>query len=433
LMFSTVLFLTAYRFFMQKNTWETACLTGLTIAMLIYSKYHGVLVFTFFMLPDVLKLLKNPRFYLIALVAAVALCPHFMWLYDHNFDTIRFHIMERGQGRFLVFNLIEYFYNTILSYHPLLFLLFVVALVRRKPADIFERSLYLMTIGFYLFFLFSIRKTATQPQWLLPTVLCICFILFNYLKNKPKTTKIVRISAYISIGAYFVARVLLVAGSFTPIDFLFFQNRENNRRISEAVGDFPLVFEPSYKKPSIYMFYSDKLATTQLDVDSRSNQYKYLDYDDQMAGKTVALQSYEGAHIVQLVGDNRVFRFDYYENYLPVRRMTAKFINLPENIIANELIHTQIELTNPYNYDISIGNKPKDAHIHFVLKQGRKIVYDVVPEVNKVVVKANSTVIFEMRFEIPDLSGQFNAYLCIQQPGLYYAPNSKSIVIQINN
>ncbi|MCL2153964.1 MAG: glycosyltransferase family 39 protein, partial [Oscillospiraceae bacterium] len=168
LLFSTVLFLTAYRSFMKKNTLLTACFTGLTIAMLIYSKYHGVLVFSLVMLPDIVKLLRNPRFYLIALVAAALLLPHFMWLYDHNFDTFRFHVLERGQGRFLVFNLIEYFYNTILCYHPFLFLLFIVALIRRKPADRFERSLYFMTLGFYLFFLISIRKTATQPQWLLP-------------------------------------------------------------------------------------------------------------------------------------------------------------------------------------------------------------------------------------------------------------------------
>jgi 4-amino-4-deoxy-L-arabinose transferase-like glycosyltransferase len=177
LLFSTVLFLVAYRSFMKNNTWTAACLTGLTVAMLIYSKYHGFLIFPLVMLPDLPKLLRNPRFYLIALVSAILLLPHFMWLYDHNFASIRFHVLERGQGKFLVFNLIEYFYNTILCYHPFLFLLFVVVLIRRKPTDRFERSLYFLTLGFYLFFLFSIRKTATQPQWLLPTALIICFIL----------------------------------------------------------------------------------------------------------------------------------------------------------------------------------------------------------------------------------------------------------------
>jgi hypothetical protein len=377
------------------------------------------------MLPDLPKLLRNPRFYLIALVSAILLLPHFLWLHDHHFASIRFHILERGQGRFLIFNLIEYFYNTILCYHPFLFLLFVVVLIRRKPADHFERSLYFLTLGFYLFFLFSIRKTATQPQWLLPTALSICFILFQYLKNKPKITKVVHISGYISITAYMLARVFLTVGSPTLFDFSLFHNKENNRRISQAVGDYPVVFQPHYVPPSVYMFYNEQLATTQLSVYSRSNQYRFLDYDDKMAGKTVALESWDGSHIVPLAGGERDFRFDYYENYRPVRRMTAEFLDLPENLTAHEQTQIKIKLANPYSYDIPIGNEKDEAHIHLVLKQGRDVVYDIVPQVNSVVVKAGSSMIFDMNIEISDdVLGLFNAYICVQQPELCYAPNN---------
>ncbi|MCL2511445.1 MAG: glycosyltransferase family 39 protein [Bacteroidales bacterium] len=424
LMFSAVLFLTAYRSFIKKNTWLTACFTGVTIAMLMYSKYHGVLVFSLVMLPDILKLLRNPRFYFIALLSVVLLMPHFLWLYDHDFASIRFHILERGQGKFVAFNLIEYFYNTILCYHPFLFLLFIVALIRRKPADSFERSLYFMTIGFYLFFLFSIRKTATQPQWLLPTALSICFILFQYVKNKPKLIKAVFITAYISIVAYMAARVLLVVGCSTQANFLFFQERENNRRISQAVGDHPVVFRPHYVPPSVYMFYNEGLATTQLNIDSRSNQYAFLDYDDKMAGKTVAVESRTGAHAVPLL-EGRFFKFDYYENYLPVRRMKAEFLNLPKILTAREQITLKVELTNPYNYDIFIGNEKTMARIHFVLKQNRDVVYDVVPQINSATVKAGASVIFEMNIEVPDdLLGISDAHICVQQPGLFYASNN---------
>jgi hypothetical protein len=207
------------------------------------------------------------------------------------------------------------------------------------------------------------------------------------------------------------------------MDFPFFHNKENNRRIYQAVGNYPVVFEPRYVPPSIYMFYTEQLATTQLDVDSRSNQYKFLNYDDQMAGKTVALESYNGSHVVTLI-QRRDFKFDYYENYLPVRRMKAEFLNLSENLTACNLIQIQVKLYNPYSYDISISNEEKAAHVHFVLKKGKKIVYDVVPQINSVVVKAGENVIIEMTIEIPDVPGASDAYICIQQPELYYAPNN---------
>jgi hypothetical protein len=202
-----------------------------------------------------------------------------------------------------------------------------------------------------------------------------------------------------------------------------FHNKENNRRIAQAVGDYPVVFRPHYVSPSVYMFYNEQLATTQLDVGSRSNQYKFLDYDDQMAGKTVALESYNGSHAVPLI-QRRDFKFDYYENYLPVRRMTAEFLNLPENLTASDSIQIQVRLYNPYSYDISMGNEKEVAHVHFVLKQGREIVYDVVPQINSIVVKAGASIIIETNIEIPDVQGVSDAYICIQQPKLYYVPNN---------
>jgi hypothetical protein len=172
------------------------------------------------------------------------------------------------------------------------------------------------------------------------------------------------------------------------------------------------------------MFYTDKLATTQIDVYSRSNQYEFLDYDDQMAGKTVALESSNGAHSVALVGENDFFTFDYYENYLPVRRMTAQFMDFPIKLIARDSTTLKVKLTNPYPYNIIIGNEKTNAQVHFVLKQNRKIVYDVVPEIISATIKGHSSIFIEMKIEAPEIEGVFDAYICIQQPDLSYAPNN---------
>jgi hypothetical protein len=106
--------------------------------------------------------------------------------------------------------------------------------------------------------------------------------------------------------------------------------------------------------------------------------------------------------------------------------MTAQFMDFPAKLIAHDSTTFKVKLTNPYPYNIIIGNEKTNAQIHFVLKQNRKTVYDVVPEINSVVVKAESTVFIEMRIEVPEIHGLADAYICLQQPDLYYFPNNKT-------
>jgi hypothetical protein len=64
--------------------------------------------------------------------------------------------------------------------------------------------------------------------------------------------------------------------------------------------------------------------------------------------------------------------------------------------------------------------------MRFVLKQGREIVADVVPTIERVTVKSGATVTIAMTVELPDLpSGKADAYICVQQKGLCYGANNE--------
>ena len=61
LLFFTALFLLAYKKFLNSRSVLTAMLVGLLAALMMYSKYHGILVLFFVILAD-LKLFKDKYF-----------------------------------------------------------------------------------------------------------------------------------------------------------------------------------------------------------------------------------------------------------------------------------------------------------------------------------------------------------------------------------
>lgn len=80
---------------------------GAVTALLLYSKYHGILVI-FFTLVALPKLLKRKDFYVITSLALLFFLPHIIWQYDHDFSTLRYHFLNGFKADFSLKRLIEY-------------------------------------------------------------------------------------------------------------------------------------------------------------------------------------------------------------------------------------------------------------------------------------------------------------------------------------
>src|SRR5690349_8930417 len=68
LLFFTALFYFCYRKFLEKTNWVNTILLGIVMALLMYSKYHGVLIILFTILSN-LSLLKRVHIYLAGFIA----------------------------------------------------------------------------------------------------------------------------------------------------------------------------------------------------------------------------------------------------------------------------------------------------------------------------------------------------------------------------
>ena len=139
LIFFSVLFLFAYKRFLNDGSLKSTILIAIAMAALMYSKYHAALLIILVILSN-LSLLKNLRFYLAVILAILLFVPHIYWQFINDFPSFRYHLVERVAG--LDFgNIPEYLGNTLIFHNPLILPLAIWLFAKCRPADKFERAL----------------------------------------------------------------------------------------------------------------------------------------------------------------------------------------------------------------------------------------------------------------------------------------------------
>ena len=108
----TALFLYAYKQFLIKDNWKYILLLGFSMAGMLYSKYHGVLVL-FFVVMSNLSLLKNKKFWMASLFGFLLFLPHLNWQYQNDFPSFVYHLKERGKKPYRIDNTLMHFVNII--------------------------------------------------------------------------------------------------------------------------------------------------------------------------------------------------------------------------------------------------------------------------------------------------------------------------------
>ncbi len=150
---------------------------GFSTALMLYSKYHGILVVGFTVLSN-LKLLRSPKFWLSMLLALVLFLPHLAWEYAHQFTTFQYHLEDRA-APVSTGHLFEYVSQQLLAIGPgLIFIPFVY-----RTQDRFERALQLICMGTFGFFLFTALKMFVHFHWTSITLFPLLLLASRYYED----------------------------------------------------------------------------------------------------------------------------------------------------------------------------------------------------------------------------------------------------------
>ena len=300
LLLFTVLYLLAYRRFLRTPDLLSGALWGLTMAGLLYSKYHGVMLIFFSVLPNLLWLLRRPGAWVAALGGAALFVPHLHWQLVNDFPSFRYHLNGRNDAYQFKYTT-EYLLNQLLIFSPLLVPFYVKTMGRgrRMPGKFSEagnadpaffRANYWLVLGFLVFFLYTTTKGGTEAQWTALLSMPLCYLTFTLARDhftdwQPWLKRLGLATIIILV----IARLLLIA----PRDWLPFAKPFDHQpwaeRLAERADGLPVMVQNSYRFASLYEFYTGNPAWTFTDVQYRQNQYDLWTADTVFHNKSVYL------------------------------------------------------------------------------------------------------------------------------------------------
>ncbi|MDW3196989.1 MAG: glycosyltransferase family 39 protein [Cytophagales bacterium] len=298
-------FLFYYQQWLKSNQLKHVFILGFCGAAMLYSKYHAGLFFVLIVLSN-LELLRNRQFYLITGISLLLFLPHIWWQYQHDFPSIRFHLIERSSSFELKYAL-RFVGEQLLAVGPVLMISLFI-----KTKDQFERALAFMVRGFFVFFLFSSLRGVVHIQWTslawLPAIYLVTRFWNDRFHSKWWYALLVPHILLTLLFRLYVGTDLIPGQKIGP--HYVKGQKEWYNALAEEVGDRPVIFLYDLKEPSAYTFYTGKPAIAIYPDGEKKSQYDLWQQDKQLDDKTVVIASkrqFDGAEEFNAGGKRRVY------------------------------------------------------------------------------------------------------------------------------
>jgi hypothetical protein len=288
LLFFTAVFFYCYRLFLRNTNWQSALFLGISVALLFYTKYHGLLI-VFFALLSNLKLLARWQTWLAGIFALIFFAPHLLWQWENNWVSFRYHLFESNVNAYKFSYSTEYILGQILLAGPLAGFLLLPAAFLYKTKNETEKALKFTLTGMYIFFLLSSLRGKVEANWTMPVLIPLIVLSYQFLIPKFSWINPLKIVSIISLTLTIAGRTYLVAdiGPDNGVKNKFHNNKNWVRELAEKTGDKPVVFYNSYQRASQFWFYTGRPSHSLNSLGERRNNYDFWLTEDRLLGRPV--------------------------------------------------------------------------------------------------------------------------------------------------
>lgn len=369
LLFFTALFLLFYKRFLEKPSTLIAIALGLSMAGLMYSKYHAFLVI-FFVFLSHLRLVRNPLAWLAVGVGILCYLPHIFWLAAHDFVSIRYHLFERPNRAYEFYDFTLGFLLNLIAIFGLTFPWMYQALFKTRARDPFTRALLFLVYGVLLFFFLSSFQRRVQTQWIIVVCIPMILLVFEYMASHPLNRKWLMRTASVNIGILLILRIGLVYPPLFPIVFETHGNKEWVNEITQQAGNLPVIFENSYRQAPMYAFYSGNPSYSLNNVYYRENQYNIDGSESRFQGKKVLFvgKGFKNGDVTYSTASGKQYFGKYRENFESHRELECKGIRRKGDTVM-------LQVHNPYQEAVPL----KDLNFGVAFLNGYKEFKELVP------------------------------------------------------
>lgn len=347
LLLSTAFFFWVYQRFLSKDSYKYSLLLGISMAALLYSKYHGILIIGFVLLSN-LDLLRNPKFWLAGLTGFVLFIPHLHWQYENGFPSFVYHLMDRSHKPYEIGFTLTHLLNVIVVV-GITFPLVYKAFYKSKAENQLARSYKFVVYGFVLFFFLASFRSQPQAQWLAAMLIPLFLLTFPYFATHPESREWLTRLGLAQLGILLIARLFLAFPSISPLLLEPHLAATWVPQLKIKTEDRPIVFANSYQNASVYKFYTG-IETHSFGLPKgRKSQYSLLDTESRMQGKNVygvGKQLVDRTFLVNKGGEELFgYEIDAFKSF---QKLTCRIDSDGLDLIGGQQVRIPFALNNPY-------------------------------------------------------------------------------------
>jgi hypothetical protein len=358
LFLAAALFFWMYKRFCTQQNWLNAGLLGLTMAAMMYAKYHGFFIILITLASN-WRLLTSLKAWAAVVVSLLVFMPHLYWQVQNNWVTVGYHIGERSPEDYVPRHSLEFVINQLLLYSPFVFCIVQYRLWRTRRTDALERALQYLAISFPLICLALTLKVYAEPHWTYTIAIALLYFLPEVNQN-PRSAKWLKWSAWILLPLMVAIRLFLMyPNKALPPEF--FRTKQMALAAQKAAGDLPILVCNSYQLAASTDFFTQKKTYGVLVANrtSRRNQYNAI-WDDELElqQKPVYIVSTFGFEDAEKIPVEGYPDMDWFgkrvEHFQHLKRVKIEAIGVDK--VINPLAPIQLSVYNPYDFAIPVDS-----------------------------------------------------------------------------
>jgi len=420
LLFFSALYLWVFKSFLKDTGWANTFKLGIAAALLLFSKYHGVLVIFFALLPN-LKLLGNKKLYIAGLTGLIFFSPHILWQYHNDFVTFRYHLFGRVENQFLWKNVMNYVLNTFLVLNPLFVGIVLYYNIIKRRSLLNDKTLIFVFWGGIFFFALSSVRDHVEPHWITFTSIPLVLMMHKFVLGKVRLFKRIIVYGVISLVLLVLVRFAIILPFPWQSDLFEYQGDYFNE-IDSLSGHAKVAYVNSYPKSAMHTFYTGSPAFSYNCIPYGKKQYDYWNYED----------SYNDQNVF-LVGNWHSTWFDtlkmecghhlYYKNveHFPVISKTeVEVLEYSELVKLGKQNPLTLQIHNPNNFDLDFKQGPMPIRIRIYFRNHKGIYYSIIENYNLDKIHPGETKIIKATFT-PDFPPDEYRMVVTLKPGYLYA------------
>ncbi|MGJ8745775.1 ArnT family glycosyltransferase [Polaribacter sp.] len=434
LLLTSALFFFVYKRFLEKSNLKNALFLGVAAGILILSKYHGVIIIGLTVLSN-LKLFRNKYFWLAILPFVAILIPHFLWQFQNDFPSIKYHLFERIVDNYSINYTLEYLGTQPFILGPFTGILFFIAHYKLSSKNQFEKTLQYLFWGGYLFFFIMSFRGRIEAHWTLFIVFPALYFGYNYVIKQTIRKKLYYYFGVISVLLIVAIRILISIDleknntSIVAEITKQFHQKEKMKAIEKQAKDLPVGFMNSYQNASLYEFYSKSKGFSLNNTWGRKNQFDVWNVEQKYRGKKIFLvANYENKKLDSINGFPKI-KYAILENLQLFSGIKITSNTMRNTAFMAEEIPVTITLNNNNKEVLNLeANSKYPPSLIYQFFEGKNMVFQ--KEIQRI---TNQSLNKEIKFDMqtPDKKGKYTVCFSIMAGWLPPTINSNKYKIEI--